>query len=212
MTTVIGVDPGVRNCGITVLVNREVVHWCAFHDFEGDDVWRCHVVTRMIQILARDYDADVIGYEKYFGAGKFAAQRSQSNYVRGMLDCTVYSTLAHIPIIMIHPSWVKKWATGNGSAKKPIVVEALENRLSSEHPVFHGNVLRTYLAASTDVFESFVIGEIAHCLFNRQWQSIGTPMQKELCRHFEKKSSAIRRPRLSSSRNIPAELLVEPTE
>lgn len=214
---IVGVDPGIRNCGVVVLENRKVLHWTAWTDFEGCYHYRSLMIAKTIQKFAEDYKADCVGWEEFFGGGIRAAMKAAANYSRGILDATARLVLSHIPFVYVNPVWLKKWVTGVGNrAAKHYVMEVLHDRLKKEQPCFYNHVMSVYPKANEHVFEAFVIAEIAMGLYLRQWMSLEhlLPSQREMLRYFEKrrKGETVIKPRLSYPIDFPLEMLREGDE
>lgn len=161
---VLGIDPGYRTCGWTIIEDGQLVRWGSWKEESGSVLSRCIKICTSLGVIADVYQVDCYATEQFFSPkGKLNAQRrAAANYGRGMFDASLRLSLATLPYTEVHPGHLKKWVTGNGNAKKEVVAEQLLNNLS-KLPVWDRlkEIPKTYMG---HIAESWIIGLIGYWL------------------------------------------------
>ena len=128
MSTVIGIDPSLSSTGIAIRKNDKVVRtWCiTAAGLRGVD--RLAELRKSVQVALMLYRPQLVAYEGYaFGfRGKSNALFSLGE-LGGVLKLLILES--GIDILLVPPTVLKMFVTGNGAAKKEEVGLALQEEL-----------------------------------------------------------------------------------
>lgn len=124
----VGLDPSLSSFGaFTAPINHE--EWYGFTVAttvkDGSDMRRCLDVADYVYSTVMDlpYLPSIIVFEDYGPINKTSGKITQRAEICGILKYR-FSTLDRIPILTVSPKGLKKFATGNGNAKKEDVLNA----------------------------------------------------------------------------------------
>lgn len=130
---VCGLDLSLTNAGIAVLTDgRPTLLTSVGHGGKDGASWEQRsrrIVSQsraVMQVLANFMAPDRIGIDLAVIEGPSYASEFGDQFDRAALWWGVYSALSakRVPIAVVAPGTLKKWATGKGNAKKPDVLAA----------------------------------------------------------------------------------------
>ncbi len=121
---VLGLDQSFTSTGIIVFDNSKMIHAeCVKTTTETDKFFRAYSIAEHIFKLCEEYDIKYIMMEGLsFGARGDATRDLGGLQYTIIIRCSVQGK---IPVTIIAPTSLKKYATGSGRAKKEQVINAL---------------------------------------------------------------------------------------
>ncbi len=121
---IIGIDQSYSCTGICVLKNSNLIHSEIYKTSKTLDIFeRANTIANHILTLAYDYKPKLIGIE-----GLAFGMRGDATRDLAGLQFTIINKLrfvADFKVEIVAPNAVKKFATGNGKAKKDAMFESL---------------------------------------------------------------------------------------
>lgn len=187
---ILGIDPGIRNCGFVVTKDRIPIMFDGFFTLSASNGHhrRAYRIVRSLQAISIAYKVDAVAMEAYYGRGsKKGHKLSAANYSRGVLDGMLNHALGHLPIYSINPIHLKQWVTGNHKAKKEHMVEACRTLAVKACPWLIQCLDSHYGTRQQEhILEAWAIATIGHCLHNKQYTRLNyLPDKKALLKRIE---------------------------
>jgi Holliday junction resolvasome RuvABC endonuclease subunit len=130
---ILGIDQSYTSCGIVVR-NTEIaapIHVQIATSEKSDNIFtRALAISDAIQTTIAEYPADVIVLEDLaFGSiGNATRQLAGLQYV---IITNIKRSYPKIPIHIVPPTTLKKFATGSGKSKKPQMYESLPDDIKA---------------------------------------------------------------------------------
>ena len=124
---VLAIDQSFTSCGIVILEDGEVLYAEKYvSDVDTDMFARAWEVSDRVLELERKYKTDFVAIEEL----AFNAKGNQTRNLAG-LQYTIVTRLRFVEkkdIRVIHPTKVKKHATGKGNSKKELLLDVLPEK------------------------------------------------------------------------------------
>lgn len=171
----LAIDPGYVNCGVVVLRLEDggIAFMGGVHNQN-----KGHADLRSLKVL-RYIDNVVLSH----GRRQFAGLATElytpppkkihpgSILSRGGLDTLIRLRYAHLPFAITSPSVVKKFASGNGNAKKDQMYAHIWTQLVERHREWADYLHEEYSEKKREhILEAWMIGEVARLAHNDRWQ------------------------------------------
>ncbi len=126
---VLGIDQSYNSSGIVVLSNENIIHSECFKSNKSFDRFgQAYEIAMHISKVLDKYEPDVVSIE-----GLAFGMKGNVTRDLGGLQFVIISHLQEVkkqPVKIIAPLTVKKFATGNGRAKKNEMIECLPSNVS----------------------------------------------------------------------------------
>lgn len=127
---ILGIDQSYRSCGIVVLDDGLMIHCEKFTTTFAMDIYdRARQLATYLQTIVTEHSPDVVALEGL----SFGSTGNVTRDLGGLLFTIILfiREVGKDPVIIAPPT-VKKFATGNGRAKKEMVIECLPGDIRSE--------------------------------------------------------------------------------
>jgi Holliday junction resolvasome RuvABC endonuclease subunit len=127
---ILGIDPGINNIGIAFLEHSPSLHIKESYLYtipKPEHIGYIEFSEYFTQLTSRDLQ--FVGIEKPFFTPMTLANNIRTLEVIGLMKYILYCN-GHTNITMLSPATIKKTATGNGRAKKPEIITAMETMFS----------------------------------------------------------------------------------
>ena len=134
MIVVLGVDPGIANCGLAI-ISRSISAYRLLDSRLVKSTPKLPQSERLLRIyeaaftLLRDFECDLVAIEKCFH-GKNVSSSQSTGAVIGVVMCA--SAMMHVPVVEIAPQSVKMATGMGGHCDKEIVVKTMSRILKQE--------------------------------------------------------------------------------
>ena len=131
MIVVLGVDPGIANCGLAI-ISRSISAYRLLDSRLVKSTPKLPQSERLLRIyeaaftLLRDFECDLVAIEKCFH-GKNVSSSQSTGAVIGVVMCA--SAMMHVPVVEIAPQSVKMATGMGGHCDKEIVVKTMSRIL-----------------------------------------------------------------------------------
>lgn len=129
----VGLDASLTSFGVYCAPLGDHNEWYGFAvkttPKDGPDLKRVLSIAQMVEdtVNALPYTVGVVGIEDYGPINRTSGKIAQRAEIVGILKKFVLIRL-HVPIILIAPKALKKFATGNGNASKSMMLDEANRR------------------------------------------------------------------------------------
>lgn len=146
----LGIDQSYTSSGIVVLQGDTLIHFSVFKTKKEEDVFlRSWNISEQIVAIINEYSVDSVSIEGL----AFGMMGNATRDLAGLQHMIVNKVrqITKKPIIIVPPLTLKKFATGDGKAKKKQVIETLPDDVISAFKG-EGYKLTTGLADLADAY------------------------------------------------------------